>query len=151
MAVEVTLRRCEKGGDRALHVDGPPAAQLAVAHSARKGVERPGLACAWRDHIGVAGKTEIGPAGAAARIEIVDRLAATLGEDQPVAGKAQLFQCHSDDVERTFIFRGDARPADQLGGKRRRVDSGIAHSRNSSLIEVLARVPSSTVLTMTVQ
>ena len=81
----------------------------------------------------------------------MDRLATVLGKDQPVAGKAQLFQCRGDDVEGPFVLRGDARAPDHPGGKRRRVDSGFDHSRNSSLIEVLARVRSSTVLTMTAQ
>ena len=74
-----------------------------------------------------------------------------LAEHQSAAGKAELLQCLGDDVERTLVFRGDARPADQLGGKGGRVEGGVPHSRSRSLIAVLARVCSSTVLTMTAQ
>src|SRR5437764_1121796 len=79
-------------------------------------------------------------------------------EDQAVALEAEPFETPRDDVERPFVLRRDARPADQLGGEIDRVDrpvatgrEGLAHSRSNSLIAVLARVCASTCLTMTAQ
>ncbi len=99
----------------------------------------------------MAGKTEIGAAVAAPGIEIVNWLVAVTAKDQPMAGETKPLQGSGDDIENALVLRGDAGPANQRGGERRRVESGLAHSRNSSLIEVLARVPSSTFLTITAQ
>ena len=74
-------------------------------------------------HVGMAGKAQIGPAGAAAGIEVVDLVAAVAAaEDQAVAGEAEAFKSLGDDRERTLVLRRDARPADQLG---RRVDRPV--------------------------
>jgi hypothetical protein len=137
--------------EKGLHVDGAAAAQCPIAKRGGEGIERPGLHRARRHHVGVSGKTEIGAAAAAPGVEIVDPVAAVFAKDQPMAGKAELFQGPGDDIECAFVLGGDARPADQRCGDGRRVESGIVHSRSSSLIEVLARVPSSTFLTMTAQ
>ena len=94
----------------------------------------------------MAGETQIGAASAAARVEVMD-----IAKDQRVTVEPQLLQCGGDKAERVLVLRGDARPANQRGGKRRRVDRCLAHSRSSSLIEVRARVPASTFLTMTAQ
>src|SRR5436190_473929 len=109
----------------------------------------------------MAGKAQIRPAITPARVEVGDRLVTFLGEGQRMAGESEPFEPPGDDVERTLILRRHARPADQLGGERDRIDSPIvmaahgrralAHSRSNSLIEVLARVCASTCLTMTAQ
>ncbi len=145
------MHRRDEGGDRSLHVDGTTAAQRAVTNRRGERIEGPGFGCAGRHHISMAGKTEIGAAVAAPGVEIVNWLITATAKDQPMADEAKPLQCRGDDVERAFVLRGDAGPADQRGGQRRRIESGLAHSRNSSLIEVLARVPSSTFLTMTAQ
>src|SRR3954453_3522447 len=99
----------------------------------------------------MAGETEIRAAVAQAGGEVGDPLGPVLAEHQSMTGEAQLLQCAGDDVERAFVLRGDARAADQRGGERHRVERKLAHSRKRSLIEVRARVLSSTFLTMTAQ
>ena len=94
----------------------------------------------------MAGETQIGAAVAAAGVEVVD-----IAKDQAVTIEPQLLQCGRNEVDRAFVLRGDARASDQRCSERRGVESRLAHSRNSSLIEVRARVPSSTFLTMTAQ
>src|SRR5271155_2682452 len=142
--IEEALRRRDEGGDCSLHVDCAAAAQRAITKAGREGIEGPGFGTPGGHDIGMAGETQIGAAIAAARVEVMD-----IAKDQTVTVEPQLLQCGGNEVERTFILRGDARPADQRGGEFRRVESRLAHSRSSSLIEVRARVPSSTFLTMT--
>src|SRR5207253_6293690 len=93
-------------------------------------------------------------------IEIGDWVVAFLGEGQRVAGEAEPLEVRCDNAERALILWRHARTADQLGGKRHRIDRPImrggrsrdvVHSRRRSLIEVLARVCASTCLTMTAQ
>ncbi len=97
-------------------------------------------------------KHRLGRPPAEAGIEVDDLVAAILAaKGEAMAAKAERFEISGDDVERALVPGGDARPADQLGGERRRVDGGVAHSRSNSLIAVLARVWASTVLTITAQ
>ena len=149
--VKEALHRRDEGGDRSLHVDCAAAAQRTITQAGREGIEGPGFGRPGRHHIGMAGETQIGAAVAAAGIEVMD-----IAKDQAVTVEPQLLQCGGNEVERALVLRGDARAADQRGGERRgidnrRVESRLAHSRNSSLIEVRARVPASTFLTMTAQ
>src|SRR5579871_4422030 len=97
-----------------------------------KRVERPSLARSRRDHIGMAGKAQMRPAGAPAGVEVGD-LAAGGAEFEAMANKAERVEMGGDDVD------GD------------RVKGRVFHSRSSSLIAVLARVWASTVLTITAQ
>ena len=100
----------------------------------------------------MSGKAQIGPAGAVAGVEVGDRVAAILAaKNQPMTGEAKLLELPGDNVERALVARRDTRPADQFGGERCRIEGGVSHSRKRSLIAVLARVCSSTVLTMTAQ
>ena len=152
LLVEVISHRRDKGGDRPLHVDGTAAAQRAVAERGTERIERPGRARPGGHDVGMTGKAEIGPAGPVAGIEVVDLVAAgAAAKDEAVASEANAFQSLGDDGERALVPRRDARPADQPGGERRRSHIRFVHSRSRSLIEVLARVCSSTFLTMTAQ
>ena len=74
-------------------------------------------------------------------------------EAQRVASEAQGPQHGGQRLQRALVGRRDARPADQRLGERDGIDGeGVrGQSRSSSLIEVLARVFSSTRLTMTAQ
>ena len=76
--------RRDEGGDRALHVAGAAAIQHAVLHHAAERVvpPRPG---AGRHHVGVAGETDMRPALADAREQILDR-----AEAQPVNCETEL-------------------------------------------------------------
>src|SRR5260370_38399665 len=91
----------------------------------------------------MASETQIGAPIAAAGVKIID-----IAKDQAVTVEPQPLQCSGDEVERALVLRGDARAADQRRGEFRRVERCLAHSRSSSLIEVRARVPSSTFLTI---
>ena len=100
----------------------------------------------------MSGKAQIGPAAAVAGVEVGDRVAAILtAKNQPMTGEAKLLKLPCDNVERTLVARRYTRPANQFGGEGCRIEGGVSHSRKRSLIAVLARVCSSTVLTMTAQ
>ena len=88
-----------------------------------------------------------------AGVEVVDRRTAGVLEPQPVAGEPQPPQDVGQDVEGAGIDRRHARTANQRLGEGDRLDAHrcAAQSRNNSLIEVLARVFSSTRLTITAQ
>src|SRR5262245_30090892 len=105
------------------------------------------------------GEAEIGRSRAETCVEIVDRIGAVVGVDLAVTGKAERLQSAFKNVERAFVFRRHARPANQIARQRQRVRQpcqfgrgrGIAQSRSNSLMDVLARVWASTRLTMTAQ
>ena len=142
----------DESGDRALHVDRTTPPQRAVAQAGAKRVERPRRVRAGRHHVGMPGKTQIGPALAAAGVEVDDRVAAVVAaKHQAMTGEAEILEMRGDDVDGALVLGGDARPADQLGGECGRIECRVPHSRKRSLIAVLARVCSSTVLTMTAQ
>ena len=143
---EKALRRRDEGGNCSLHVDGAASAQRAIPQAGRERIEGPGFDSSGRHHIGMAGETQIGAAIAHAGIEVMD-----IAKDQVVTVEPQLLQCRCDEVERALVLRGDAPATDKRRGEFRRVESRLAHSRSSSLIEVRARVPSSTFLTITAQ
>src|SRR5262249_18702101 len=125
---EKALGGADKGGDRPFHVARAAAVGQAVAAGAGKRRRRPGLDRPGRPHVGVAGKAQIRPAAAETGVEIVHP-AFAVAEGEPVAGEAEPFERRRDDAQGTFVLRGDARPADQLGGQGRRFESRVLHSR----------------------
>ena len=131
----------DEGGDGALHVAGAAAEQHAVADFTAEGIGGPGP-LPFRHHVGVPGKTQMRP-GLAAAGEQVGRGA----ERQAPDAEAERLQRASQHVLRAAIGGRDRAAADQRLGERGRVHQ----SRSSSLTEVLARVRSSTRLTMTAQ
>ena len=97
----------------------------------------------------MAGKAEMRRGIAQPGIEIVH-----IAERQAMGGEAQLLQHRFQHIQRAGILRGHRRAADQGLGQSEGVDNDLLkwhQSRNSSLIEVLARVFSSTRLTITAQ
>ena len=148
LAQEARDRR-DEGRDGALHVGGAAAIDMAVGDRGAERLDGPAPGVADRHDVGVAGEAEIGRRVAEARIEVVDALGA-VAERQAVTGEAERPECGLQHVERALVPRRHARAADQRAGQVDRVDRG-AHSRSSSLIEVLARVLASTRLTMTAQ
>ncbi len=74
-----------------------------------------------------------------------------------MAGEAQALEHAGEIGDGAFVLGRDAGPADELGGKLDRIERLVAsergrhQSRSNSLIEVLARVFSSTRLTITAQ
>jgi len=105
----------------------------------------------------VFGKAKIGSAGAKPGIEIVN-LAPRFGRKrQAGTAKTQPLKGRLHNIECAGVSWGNAGTAHQVGGKPDRVDQGCFgfcqgaafQGRNSSLIEVLARVPASTFLTIT--
>src|SRR5690348_12812075 len=73
-----------------------------------------------------------------------------LAEAQPPHAKTESLQCLGKHALRARVGRCHGRTADQRLGEGQRV-SEVAQSRSNSLIEVLARVRSSTRLTITQQ
>jgi hypothetical protein len=109
-----------EGGDGALHVGRAAAPELAVAHLAREGIERPFRLVAGRHHVGVAREAEMRLAAADAGIEVVDaRIAPALAgaERQAMARKAHARERRFEHVERARVARRDARPPDHLAGE----------------------------------
>ncbi len=143
--------RRDKGGDGGFHVGGAAPVQEPVLNLCGKRIVPPAIA--HRHHIGMAGKAEIGRFGAQARIKIFHRRRALGLEAQAMAGKSQLRQRRLQHAQRTGIHRRHRSAANQRLGQRYGIDGrGIGHqSRSNSLIEVLARVFSSTRLTITAQ
>ena len=151
----------DEGRDRPLHVARAAPVEHAVLHLRREGLAGPARAVARRHHVGVAREAEVGPAVAPPRVEVVDRRGARLLEGQAMASKAERLERALEHVERAGIGRRDALAADQRAGERQRMrerfsarqvlSARLAQLRSSSLIEVLARVPASTRLTITAQ
>ena len=109
----------------------------------------------------MAGEAKVGPALAPPRVEVVDRCGSRFLEGQAVAGEAERLERALQHVEGAAVRRCDALAADQRAGKRQRMRERFnarlvlpalfTQLRRSSLIEVLARVPASTRLTITAQ
>ena len=102
----------DKSGNRPFHVDRTTAPKRTLAQARGERVERPGFAGSGRHHVGVPGKAQIGPALPEAGVEVEDRVAAVAAKHQAVTGEAEGFEIAGDDVERTLVLGGDARPAD---------------------------------------
>ena len=79
-------------------------------------------------------------------IKIVD-----IAERQAMGGETQFFQNRFQHIQGAGILGRHRRAADQGLGQGKGVNLGGHQSRNNSLIEVLARVFSSTRLTITAQ
>ena len=101
-------------------------------------------AVARRHDVGMAGEAEMRRAAADAREQVFRR-----SEAQPLDGEAKPRQRRGQHVLRAGILGRHRGAADQRARQLQRI--GIAQSRSSSLIEVLARVRSSTRLTITAQ
>ena len=109
----------------------------------------------------MASEAEVGPALAPLGVEIVDRRSSRLLEGQAVAGEAERLESALQHIEGAAVRRCHALAADQRAGKRQRMRERFnarlvlpalfTQLRSSSLIEVLARVPASTRLTITAQ
>ena len=93
----------------------------------------------------MAGKAEMRAFGADACEQVRDP-----PEGEPRHRKAEPLQSRGERVLRPGILRGDGGATDERLGQRQRIGEP-AQSRNNSLIEVLARVRSSTRLTITTQ
>jgi aryl-alcohol dehydrogenase-like predicted oxidoreductase len=111
------------------------------------------IRAAWeiadRHHVAMAREAEMRSAGAMSGEEIVDVRRAGLRKRHPLAAKAQRLERRLEDTEDALVARRDRRAPDQRLGEGDRIDRG--HPRSNSLIEVLARVFSSTRLTITAQ
>ncbi len=155
LAREEAARRGDEGCHGALHVGRASAVELAMGDSRAEGILAPSVARARRHHVGMAGEAEIGTALAEARIEIVHLRRVGRLEGQTMANEAQPLELALEQGQRAALVGRDARAADEGARELDDVDEAVgearAHARSSSLIEVLARVRSSTRLTMTQQ
>ena len=134
----------DEGGDGALHVAGAAAIQDAVPYLGGKGVVAP-VRGTHRHYVGVAGEAEMPPAGAQARVQILD-----LPVFQAMDREPQAFQCARQYRLRSTIGRRDRVAADQFLRQREGVEE-VHQSRSSSLMDVFARVCASTIFTITAQ
>ena len=140
-----------EAGDRALHVGRAAAVEPAVADRAGEGIDRPGLRLPGGTTSVWPAKQKLRPLVPSLRIEIEHRIAAGLGELDGVTGEAQAFERRRKHAMAPSSLGVTLGARISRGGELRRVERGAHQSRNSSLIEVLARVFSSTRLTMTAQ
>ncbi len=102
----------------------------------------------------MAGETEIRRACSKAGIKIVDIAIFLRRKRQPGAAKSYPLECALQNIQRTGIPGRNAGTAHQIGGELNRVIRGSPGGdtflgRNYVLIEVFARVPASTCLTIT--
>src|SRR5207247_10228563 len=74
--IEETLRRPDKGGDRAFHIDRTAAAQRTIAECRTERIEGPGLGTPGGYNIAMTAQAEVARAGAGARREALDSRAA---------------------------------------------------------------------------
>ena len=143
-------------GHRHLHVGGAAAEQVAVALGGRERIARPPLDRARRHDVDVPGQADERRGRATARPEVADRRrdpsARTRTPRPPAARRAapgSRRRRASASGRRSAASRGRA----SAGGRpaRRRCEPRSGQARSSSLIDVLARVASSTRFTMTAQ
>ena len=129
--------------DRSLHVAGAAPIQHAVPHLAAKRIGPP-VRRPDRHNIGMPGEAYVRAACANPRKKVFG-----LAIAQPMHCETQTAQ-HTRKHVLTVIRRRDRGAADQSLCQRQRAGK-IVQSRNSSLMEVFARVCASTVLTITAQ
>ena len=140
----------DERGHPALHVGRAAAIEAAVLDGAGERVVAPRIARTGRHHVDMAGEGQMPPTLPQLGVEIVDRVGAATLEAQAPAGETQGLQPLLQQVERRAGIGGDGGAAHQRLGQRHGI-GGVHQSRKSSLIEVLARVPASTRLTITAQ
>ena len=147
---EEPRRRGDEAGDGAFHVRRAAPVKPVRGHLGGEGIVGPRGPVAGRHHVRMPGEAEIGGAVADAGIEVVHVRRPRLGKGQPVAGEPEAVKRVLQHVERPGVLGRDAGTADERAAQVKRVDD-VGQSLSRSLIEVLERVFSSTLLTMTAQ
>ena len=151
----------DESRDCALHVARAAPVEHTVFDLGGEGLAGPACAVARGHNVGMAREAEVGRACAPPRVEVIDPRSARLLEGQAMAGEAQRLERSLEHVEGAAVRRRDALAADQRARERQRMRERFSarqvlrarptQLRSSSLIEVLARVPASTRLTITAQ
>ena len=118
----------DPGGDPALHVHRAATVQDAVPDLGVEGLGGPLIRGAGRDHIRMAGETQVGRGGPAPGVQILDprmdAFAARSLEGQAAAGEAQGRQMPFQHIHRPLVGGRDGGNADQVAGQFDRIDNG---------------------------
>jgi hypothetical protein len=103
LRIEEPGRGGHEAGDRTLHVDGAPPIEHVAADLPGEGIDLPAGDIAWRDNVGMPGKTQVRAPLAQPGVQVLDRRRAILLESEPVTDKAELAESMLDHAERAVV------------------------------------------------